>query len=168
MLPLEFFKLQAKHLHKDLKTRTSPSTDFGMFYGDFYYDYDPKFFNVKLLMWDMGLSEEPGNLFSLMKCQHIIALLVGFSSWSELIHASDKELELRKLIFKNQNRINPQEWKTYVLDVMSALEKQGVDIFSTDDEKKLYERTLREYDPSNPFHRGGYLLDKTLLENDMA
>lgn len=119
-------------------------------------------------MWDMGLSEEPGNLFSLMKCQHIIALLVGFSSWSELIHASDKELELRQLIFENQNRINPQEWKAYVLDVMSALKKQGVDIFSTDDEKKLYERTLCEYDPSDPFHRGGYLLDKTLLENDMA
>lgn len=165
MLPLEFFKLQAKHLHRDLKTRTSPSTDLGMFYGDFYYDYDPMFFNVKLLMWDMGLSEEPGNLFSLMKCQHIIAQLVGFSSWNDLIHAPNKELELRKLIFENQNKINPQEWRIYILDVISALEEQGVHIFSTDNEKELYERTLSEYDPSDLFHRGGYLLDKTLSED---
>lgn len=164
MLPLEFFKLQAKHLHSDLKTRTSPSTDLGMFYGDFYYDYDPKFFDVKQLMWDLELSEEPGKLFSLMKCQHIIARLMGFNSWSELIHAPDKELELRKLIFENQNKINPQEWQMYIFDVISALDAQGVHIFSTDNERELYERTLSEYDPSDPFHRSGYLLDKKLLD----
>lgn len=162
MLPIDFFKLQAKNLLSDLQTRTAPSTDLGMFYGDFYYDYNPRFFDVKLLMWDLELSEEPNKLFGLMKCQHIIAQLVGFRSWSELIHAPEEELELRKLIFENQNKINPEEWKLYVLDVISALEEQGVHIFSTENEKELYELTLSQYDPTaDPFHRGGYLLNKT-------
>lgn len=165
MPPLEFFKLQAKHLHRDLETRTFPSTDLGMFYDDFYYDYDPKFFDVKQLMWDLELSEEPGKLFGLMKCQHIIARIVGFSSWSDLIHAPNKELEFRKLIFENQNKINPQEWEIYILDVISTLERQGVHTFSIDNEKELYERILSEYDPSDPFHRGGYLLNTNLIDD---
>ena len=161
MLPIDFFKLQAKNLHRDLQTRTAPSTDLDMFYGDFYYDYDPQFFDVKQLMWDMELSEEPGKLFGLMKCQHIIAQLVGYRSWAELIHAPEKELELRKLIFENQNKIHPEEWRLYIWNVISALEEQGVHLFSTDNEKELYEHVLSEYDPTDPFHRDGYLLDKT-------
>ena len=158
MLPIQYFKLQAKHLHSDLQTRTSPSTDFGMFYDDFYYDYNPKFFNVKQLLWDMGLSEEPKKLFGLMRCQHIIANLAGFKSWNCLIHATEEKLELARIVFENQNKIHPAQWEEFITEIKTRQEKQGLSPLSLSREKELYQQTLANYDPNDPFNFSGYLL----------
>ena len=52
--------------------------------------------------------------FSLMKAQHVIAHLSGFYNWDELIHASDEELELGKILLNLRDRFNVQEWLDYL------------------------------------------------------
>jgi hypothetical protein len=42
-----------------------------------------------------------------MKAQHIIANMVGFRRWAELVNVSEPELELAKSLFDNQDRVHP-------------------------------------------------------------
>ena len=85
MEAIDFFKLQAKNLLKDYKTRFYDAES-----GEF--RYFPKFFNVKLL-----LGERVGGFsFTLMNAQHVIAKLAGFSGWQALIHADKVALKKAK------------------------------------------------------------------------
>jgi len=103
MTHIEYFKLQAKNLFRDYKTQTSYIED-----GDTYYKYAPKFFDIDGIIVDYDLDEE--NL-SLMKLQHIIALMIGFEKWSDLLKASEAELELAKQLFDNQDKIFLENWE---------------------------------------------------------
>jgi hypothetical protein len=111
MTPIDYFKLQAKNLFRDYKTK-APYIDEAD--GNSYYKYDPKYFDVDAILIDYGWDEEG---FSLMNAQHIIALMVGFRKWTDLSKASEVELELAKLLFDNQDKIHVEDWKMYIAGV---------------------------------------------------
>lgn len=52
-----------------------------------------------------------------MKAQHIIANMVGFSKWAELVKAPEPELELAKLLFDNQDSVSLDDWKMYIISM---------------------------------------------------
>lgn len=107
MKHIEFFKLQAKNLFKDFQTKKkSPDAAIGD------YEYDPKYFDIEGIILYFDIDEED---FSLMKAQHLIANMVGFSKWAELVNASEPELELAKLLFDNQDRVSLDDWKMYII-----------------------------------------------------
>lgn len=107
MTPISYFKQQAKNLHKDYKTQAS-------------------YIEALLLQYRFEKSD-----FCLMKAQHIIALMGGFSKWTDLLKASAVELELAKLLFDNQDKIPVEHWRKYI----SAIERdQGINL---DPETKL-------------------------------
>lgn len=103
---IEYFKSQAKKLYKDYQTKVL--TDDGI------YSYSPKYFDdVDGIIVDFDIDEES---FTLMKAQHIIALLSGFNSWKELIHASQSKLELGQLLLSKRNDFNSplvEDWEMY-------------------------------------------------------
>ncbi|MBB6001450.1 hypothetical protein [Arcicella rosea] len=113
MKPIDYFKLQSKNLHKDYKTQTS---FFDTTLSRNLYRYNPKYFDIDRLIIDDEVDE---NNFTLMKAQHIIAQWVGFSKWTEMLKASDIELELAKLLFDNMDKISVEEWNDYIFNVES-------------------------------------------------
>lgn len=108
MTHVQYFKLQAKNLFRDYKTQT-PYID--KVDGNSYYKYDPKYFDVETLFFDFEMNEEK---FSLMKAQHLVALMVGFDKWGALLKASETELELAKLLFDNQDKVFLEDWEMYI------------------------------------------------------
>ena len=107
MTHTEFFKLQAKNLFKDYQTRKkSPEAAIGD------YEYDPKYFDIEGVILYFDIDEED---FSLMKAQHIIANMVGFYKWAELVKAAEPELELAKLLFDNQDTVSLDDWQMYII-----------------------------------------------------
>jgi hypothetical protein len=104
---IEFFKLQAKNLFKDYQTKKkTPEAAIGD------YEYNPKYFDIEGIILYFDIDEED---FSLMKAQHIIANMVGFTKWSELLNAAEPELELAKLLFDNQGRVSLDDWMMYIV-----------------------------------------------------
>ncbi|MGC4100885.1 hypothetical protein [Ferruginibacter sp.] len=109
MTHTEFFKLQAKNLFRDFQTKKkSPDAAIGD------YEYDPKYFDIEGVILYFDIDEEN---FSLMNAQHIIADMVGFNKWTELIKASEPELELAKLLFDNQDSVSLDDWKMYIISM---------------------------------------------------
>lgn len=127
---IEYFKLQAKNLHKDFKTQ---KPYFDPLSGDNLFEYAPKFFDVDALVTDFDIDEDH---FTLMNSQHIIAKLAGFDKWTEMLKVSPSALELAKLLFDNMHKIRNEEWEYYLLDVENennvALDDEDkLDIFKT-------------------------------------
>jgi len=111
MNKIDFFKLQAKNLHKDFKTQKA--VDEGL------YEYSPKYFDVGQIIVDYELDEDKA-FSSLMKVQHLFAtVILGFNSWSNLINAPEIELELEKALFDNQHKISRDEWDMYIVRLES-------------------------------------------------
>ncbi|MHB1178103.1 MAG: hypothetical protein ACYCZO_07195 [Daejeonella sp.] len=108
MKTIEYFKLQAKNLHKDFKTQ---KPYFDPTYGHDLYEYAPKFFDVDALALDYDIDEEN---FTLMNAQHYIAQLAGFRKWTDMLKASPSALELSKLLFDNMHKISVMEWDIYI------------------------------------------------------
>ncbi len=108
MTQIAYFKRQAKNLFKDYKTKTPYIDNVD---GNSYYKYDPKYFDIDGILIDYDYDEDD---FSLMKAQHIIALMIGFDKWADLLKASEAELELAKLLFDNQDKIGIEDWKMYI------------------------------------------------------
>ena len=125
---IDYFKLQAKNLLRDFKTKT-PVLDKTT--TAFLYEYTPKYFDIEMIISDFDIDEEN---FSLMNAQHVIAKIVNFDKWSELLKASTAELELSKLLYDHQNKIDLVGWKFYIADAQSMNETEldteiQVDIF---------------------------------------
>ena len=116
MNTIDYFKLQAKNLYKDFKTKT-PVLDKTT--TAFLYEYTPKYFDIEMIISDFGIDEEN---FSLMNAQHVIAKIANFDKWAELIKASTAELELAKLLYDHQNKINLIRWNIYIADAQSMNE----------------------------------------------
>lgn len=112
MTNIEYFKLQAKNLFRDWKTKVPVKDD--VVADLIIYEYSPKYFDVSSILFELEMDE---NDFSLMKAQHVIAYLSGFYNWHELIHASEEELELGKILLNLRDRFNVQEWLDYSDDI---------------------------------------------------
>lgn len=94
MTNIEFFKLQAKNLFSDYKSRVYDDSE-GI------YEYFPRFFSdINDIIFNFEIDEE--DAFTLMNAQHVIARLAGFYKWNELIKASESGLELGKLLLTNR------------------------------------------------------------------
>lgn len=109
MTHTEFFKLQAKNLFRDYQTKTKV---FDQAIGDYLYEYSPKYFDIDSILLYYDFDEED---FSLMKAQHIIAKMIGFRKWTDLLNASKEEQELAKLLFDNQDKVSAEDWEMYIL-----------------------------------------------------
>jgi hypothetical protein len=110
MTHLEYFKLQAKNLHKDYATQFFDK-DEGV------YDYDQKYFDVNQIVLDFDIDEK--SKFSLMNAQHIIANMVGFDKWTDLVKAPNNKLgEARKLLENHENNQHNATgfWGTDLID----------------------------------------------------
>lgn len=118
MTPIAYFKLQAKNLFKDYKSQTPYIDDVD---GNSYYGYSPKYFDIERILLeyngilhDCRWDEADLNL---MKIQHVFAQMLGFKKWTDLLKASDVELELAKLLFDNQDKIHIEDWEMYIAGV---------------------------------------------------
>jgi hypothetical protein len=106
MTQIDFFKLQAKNLFKDYQTKKkSPDAAIGN------YEYDPKYFDIESIILHFDIDEED---FTLMKAQHLIAQIVGFRKWTDMLKADESEVELAKLLFDNQHKISAEDWEMYI------------------------------------------------------
>lgn len=128
MIPIDYFKLQAKNLHKDFKTK-SPVLEKTT--TAFLYEYTPKYFDIEMIIADFDIDEDN---FSLMNAQHVIAKIANFDKWADLLKASPAELELAKLMFDYQNKVDKVGWYFYIQNAQSMNEVEldteiQVDIF---------------------------------------
>lgn len=106
MEKISFFKLQSKNLLKDFKSRVYNESEG-------FYEYHPTHFDIgDLFLYFEFPDDEEGFTFTLMSAQHLIAKMVGFEKWENLIHATPSELELAEFLlrrFKNSQDI--QDWE---------------------------------------------------------
>lgn len=150
-----YFKRQAKNLFKDFQTKASYIDNVG---GNIYYKYDPTYFDVDSIFFDFECNE---NKFCLMKAQHIIACMVGFYNWADLLKANSADLELAKLLFDNQDKIFLEDWKMYI----SNVERDNKLIFDSDSKLEIFKHVfLNKGVFENPFP--DYRLKKRLCGLD--
>ncbi|RZJ65899.1 MAG: hypothetical protein EOO50_11565 [Flavobacterium sp.] len=128
MNSIDYFKLQAKNLHKDFKTKTPPVDKTTT---AFKYEYSPKYFDVEMVIANFDIDEDN---FTLMQAQHVIAKIANFDKWASLLQASPAELELTQLLYDYQHRIDLTGWLFYIADAQSMNEIEldaeiQVDIF---------------------------------------
>lgn len=116
MNTIDYFKLQAKNLHRDFKTQT-PLVNKTI--GGFQYEYSPKYFQIYDIISDFDIDEES---FTLMNAQHVIANIAGFDKWDTMVKVSPSELELAKLLFEHQDKIDLISWNCYIADAQSMNE----------------------------------------------
>lgn len=149
---IDFFKLQAKNLYRDYKTQKAILNEDGISY----LEYEPKFFDVDAIFEDYEIH---GIGFTLMSAQHLVAKMLRFNKWTDLINATKPELELAKLKFINQNRIPLVEWDIQI----AGVEREHDMVFGPEDELDYYKHCLSHYDESVVFYPT-YLLEKSLGE----
>ena len=104
MSNLEFFKKQAKNLLKDWQTQTKTVEEDGLIT----YNYSTKFYDVGDLFFYYEFSDKDEQDIKLARAQHLIAQMVGFKKWTDLVAASEKELEYAEVLlrhFKNSEDI---------------------------------------------------------------
>lgn len=124
MTYVESFKMQAKNLFKDGKTRTT-YTDVD---GSMCYQYNGKHFE--------DIYDE--NDFTLMKAQYIIACMAGFLKWAQLLKASDAKLELERLLLDNRAKINREDWEMYI----NGIERDNEITIDAESQVELFKRVL--------------------------
>ncbi len=106
---VEYFKLQAKNLLKDYKTRFFDEKEK-------VYDYHPKYFDINEIFNVFDIRDfKDGFSFSLMNAQHLIAKLAGFNNWNVLLNAKPAELELAHILFDNAHILSIEEWDNYIV-----------------------------------------------------
>ena len=109
---IDYFKLQAKNFFRDFKTQKQEPN--GIF------SYTPRFFNdIDDIIVSCDVDEKH---FTLMQAQHLISYLSGFNKWADLLHASETELEIGRIILEHRN--NPitggslfEDWKMYLSNI---------------------------------------------------
>lgn len=115
---IDYFRLQAKKLHNDFKTK-APVLD--KMASAFLYEYTPKYFDVEMVIAGFGIDEDN---FSLMNAQHVIARIANFDKWASLLKATPAELELAMLLFEHQNRVDLVGWQFYIASAQSMNEDE--------------------------------------------
>lgn len=142
MTHIEYFKLQAKNLFKDYKTQYVYLVDPD---GTEHYTYKPTYFDIDRIFLEYDWDEEN---FSLMKAQHLIALMLGFEKWADLLKASAAKLELARLVFDNQHKISFEEWDDYIKD----LERTSNQVFDDEVRAEIFKEVFANVEGHyNPF-----------------
>jgi len=100
MKHIDYFKLQAKNLFKDFKSKTQKH---------FLLD-DAE----NIVIYEYNYEEKD---FCLMKAQHIIANIARFKCWADLLKATETELEVVKLLFDNKDLFLIDQWHKYLADL---------------------------------------------------
>ncbi|MBQ3749910.1 MAG: hypothetical protein IKN99_07775 [Bacteroidales bacterium] len=133
---IEYFKLQAKNLLKDYKTRLfNPK--------DGFHEYNPKFFDITGIFDYLDLNDEKSDFkFTLMNAQHVIAQLAGFSKWDDLLKANPSELELAHLLYDNAHKISLDEWDMYISDA----ERMNHTKFNTETKLEIFKQVFLSSD----------------------
>lgn len=91
---IDYFKLQAKNLLKDYKTRFFDDEEER-------YIYQPKFFDIASIFSDFDYPDDKENFeFTLMQAQHVVSKIAGFSKWAEMQVATEKELNSARKQFE--------------------------------------------------------------------
>lgn len=139
MQPIEYFKLQAKNLFKDYKTKTPV---FDEVVNAYLYEYKPKYFDMDGIVCDFDIDEEN---FTLMNAQHLIAYMAGFDKWTDMLKASELELELAKLLFDNQHKVSLDDWYFF----MDSTEELNNKTFETDEWIAIFEEVFVKSDSQN-------------------
>lgn len=125
--------------------------------GNKHYTYRPKYFDVDSILFDFDLYDE--DPISLMKAQHIIAMMLGFKKWSDLINAPDTQLEYAKLRFENQNKISLGDWEEHIGSIKSEYgdltPEDGIEFFK-------HSLSVVEQEGSYGGFFASYLLDKNV------
>ena len=116
---IKYFKLQAKNLLKDFKKNQTFFENREKF--DYEIDHE-KYFKVSMVFDDFNVDESN---FKLGNSQHVIAKMVGFTNWSQLAKASNEELELAKLYFDFQDRVEAPLLNNF--SIQSSLESKKLD-----------------------------------------
>lgn len=148
MNTIDYFKLQAKNLHKDFKTKT-PVLDKTA--TSFLYEYTPKYFDIEMVIADFDIDEEN---FSLMNAQHVIAKITDFDNWASLLKAPPSELELAKLLYDHQNRIDLVRWQFYIAQAQSMNE----DKLDTEIQVEIFKQVVVEDNVFDDVEIESYLL----------
>ncbi|MCT4552932.1 MAG: hypothetical protein N4A44_04655 [Alphaproteobacteria bacterium] len=133
---IQYFKLQAKKLYKDFETK---KPYFDEVASGVLYEYTPKYFDIDTVVLSYDIDEEN---FTLMKAQHIIACMVGFLKWDNLIKASKAELDLARLVFDNQHKIGWEEWEMYIGEVCY----ENKTYFGIEDQIEIFKKVFVERD----------------------
>lgn len=104
MTPIDFLRLQARRLLADLKTLYTAEDGRQL--------YRPTHFSVNAIVanFQLGHVKEP----TLAYAEHVIAVMLGYPSWTALAFTNDKRLELARLRFENQNRYSLAAWPNYM------------------------------------------------------
>ncbi len=145
---IAYFKLQAKNLLRDYKTKKPV---FDKVINDYLYEYSPTYFDMDGIVCDFDINEEK---FSLMKAQHIIAIMAGFDKWADILKASKAKLEIGKLLFDNQHKFSIDDWY-FFLDGTKELNNKA---FNTEDQLALFKDAFIKIEAHhNP--TGDYLLN---------
>jgi hypothetical protein len=142
MAHIAYFKRQAKNLFKDYKTRTPYIDNID---GNSCYKYAPQYFDIEGILVDYECNEGD---FSLMKAQHIIAHMIGFYKWKDLLKASEAELELAKLLFDNQDKIHMEDWRMYI----AGAERDNKTTFDSESRLEIFKNVFLNGETfENPF-----------------
>ncbi|WP_425236075.1 hypothetical protein [Ulvibacterium sp.] len=150
MNTIDFFKLQAKNLHRDLKTK-KPVIDIKD--SAWPYEYEPKYFDVELIIHDFNLH---GEKLTLMKVQHLIARMAGFEKWTVLLKATEPDLKIAKILFDNQDIIDLRMW----LDYIAEAERMNQTNFDSETKLAICEQVFEMGVFDNNTFFDCYLLDK--------
>lgn len=150
MNTFDFFKLQSKNLHRDFKTR---KLVFNNEFGELSNEYEPKHFDIELVIYDYNLDEEN---FTLMKAQHVIAQMAGFEKWTVLIKTSETDLKIAKILYENQDIIDLRMWVDYI----SEAERMNQTDFDSETKLAICEQAFEMGVFNNDVFFDCYLLDK--------
>lgn len=134
MKNIEYFKLQAKNLYRDYKTQYSYVDEID---GNTYFAYKPKYFDIESLFLDWYQDSIIEEKFTLMKAQHLIAKLLGFNKWDELISASEEQLRFLHLLFDNEHHANLEEWNIYLKSCYKM--NPTISEFSYSEQQEIFE-----------------------------
>lgn len=149
MNTINFFKLQSKNLHRDFKRRKPVSDSADIAWS---YEYEPKYFDVLLVMIDFKLDEEK---LTLMKAQHAIAQMAGFKKWTDLIKASEADLKIAKILYENQSTVDLFMWESYIAEA----EEMNQTIFDSETKLAICEQAFEMGVFNDDVYFDCYLLD---------
>lgn len=91
MKHIDYFKMQAKNLMKDwIAKRISEESE----------TLEAKYFDVERITLDFNISDKE---ITLMRAQHMIAKIAGFSKWAELVKVDNKRLGLVRSDFSSKH-----------------------------------------------------------------